>query len=78
MEGAARGLRPIVHNFFGARELYPASWLFNTVSQAVEVIKMRCDYTGSDGKQYVIDRGWTLESMTSQFLDLVEKAGDEK
>jgi glycosyltransferase involved in cell wall biosynthesis len=79
MEGAARGLRPIVHNFMGARDLYPASWLFNTVSDAVHVIQLRCDYVGSDGMQYVIDRGWTLESMMSQFRELVGKAvGAEK
>jgi glycosyltransferase involved in cell wall biosynthesis len=76
MEGAARGLRPVVHNFMGARDLYPTSWLFNTVNEAVEIIEMRCDYTGINEKQSIIDRGWTLENQINQFKVLVEKAGE--
>jgi len=78
MEGTARGLRPVVHNFYGAKELYPASWLFNTVGEAVEEIEMPCTlicYPGHDGRQYVIDRGWTLENQISQFKELIDKSG---
>jgi len=80
MEGAARGLRPVVHNFMGARDLYPSSWLYNTVGEAVEEIEMPCTlicYPGHDGRQYVIDRGWTLESMMNQFMNIVSHAGEK-
>ena len=75
MEGAARGLRPVVHNFMGARDLYPASWLFNTVDEAVEVIT-RDTGTEDAFRAYIIGCGWTLEAQINQFKELVEKAGE--
>jgi SAM-dependent methyltransferase len=36
LEAAARGVRPLIHNFAGSRELYPASWTFNTPSEFVD------------------------------------------
>lgn len=37
-EGMARGLKPVVHNWVGAEEIYPRSVLFNTIDEAVEMI----------------------------------------
>jgi glycosyltransferase involved in cell wall biosynthesis len=83
MEGAAHGLKPVIHNFMGAREMYPKCWLFNTVNEAIE----RIQYQPSDPKpyqysrgyrQYIIDQGWTLENMVAQLKVLVDKLGGKK
>jgi len=74
MEGAARGLQPVVHNFMGARELYPVSWLFNTVEEAVECVTANHPRT-QIRREYIIEEGWTLENQMNQFKELVEKVG---
>ena len=79
MEGAARGLRPVVHNFMGAKELYPADWLFNTVHEAAENIYGDSGSISAENiRQHITDRGWTLDNMMNQFKELVEKAGEPK
>lgn len=35
LEAAARGLRPLVHHFVGAEQVYPASWLWTTIEEFV-------------------------------------------
>ncbi len=74
MEGAARGLRPVVHNFYGSRDLYPDSWLFNTVNEATERITANYPYPESR-REYLIGKGWTLENQTKQLKALVDKLG---
>ncbi len=37
-QGMAKGLKPIVHNWPGARGLYPHEMLFNTIEEAVSMI----------------------------------------
>jgi glycosyltransferase involved in cell wall biosynthesis len=39
VEGMARGIKPIIHNFFGAKGLYEVEWLYNTCKEAVERIR---------------------------------------
>ncbi len=33
LEGAARGLRPLVHHFVGAGQVYPESWLWRSIDE---------------------------------------------
>jgi glycosyltransferase involved in cell wall biosynthesis len=39
MEGIAAGLKPVIHNFAGASEIYPQEFLFNTIEQFCEEIQ---------------------------------------
>ncbi len=39
LEGMAAGLKPVIHNFPGASEIYPDEFLFNTVEQFCEQIQ---------------------------------------
>ena len=38
-EGMACGLKPVVHDFPGAREFYPEQFLFSTVDEAVDMLR---------------------------------------
>lgn len=40
-EAMAAGVKPVVHNFPGAKQLYPEICLFNTVSEAVDSINAK-------------------------------------
>lgn len=75
IEGASRGLRPVIHNFMGAKELYPQTCLYNTVLEAVYLISGSHANIHPEIKDYVIDRGWTLETQIHKFKALIDKAG---
>jgi len=67
-EAMARGVKPVIHNFRGARELYPIDWLFNTIDEAVNTFRAWDYNTLSDRntRQYIIDKGWTLENQLKE------------
>jgi len=81
MEGAARGLRPVMHNFYGSKELYPADWLFNTVNEAVDLIMGKSLLQNSDRhpidyRNYIAEeRGWTLDNNIKKLKALIDKLG---
>jgi len=76
IEGMARGLRPMIHNFLGAKGLYRPEWLFNTVFEAANLIELYGKENHQDiPLQHIIDRGWTLDTQVAQLTKLVEKAG---
>ncbi len=70
MEGMARGLRPVIHNFYGAKHLYKDEWLYNTVDEAVEMIysAQKDDY-----RQYIIGKGWTLDNQIREIKKLIDR-----
>jgi glycosyltransferase involved in cell wall biosynthesis len=42
-EGMAAGLKPVIHSWASAREVYEDKWIFNTVDEAVEMLTSPCD-----------------------------------
>lgn len=48
IEAAARGLKPVVHNFFGAERLFPREWLFSSMDEFVHRIR----HDGYDSSAY--------------------------
>lgn len=77
IEGAARGLRPVIHNFYGASDLYPKGWLYNTVAEAVDlIIGGKTLNTGPGFRQHVLDRGWTLDNMVAQIKTLINRVSE--
>lgn len=60
-EAMAKGVRPILHRFFGADELWPGM----TWSGVDEAVAMLTDnrYDSVSYRQYLIDHGYTLPSM---------------
>jgi len=78
IEGMARGLLPVVHNFIGAKELYTDTWTFNTVREAVHMIHGATCSTPDGFRLHILNRGWTLENQMEQIRLLVDAAGEPK
>lgn len=77
MEAMARGIKPIIHNFRGAKELYSnrgssLGILFNTVEQAADRI-MNKDYHSTWYRSWIVDRGWTLENQIKQINKILKE-----
>jgi len=89
MEGAAHGLQPIIHNFYGAKELYPAGWVFNSIEEAERLFYYDVKVLGNgtvlalrsennDTRDYIIKRGWTRENQMEQLIKLIDRLGGKK
>jgi glycosyltransferase involved in cell wall biosynthesis len=59
MEAMARGIKPVIHNFYGADRLYKKEWLWNAAGGAMESIAYGY-YDSASYREHVISCGWTL------------------
>lgn len=60
-EAMAKGIKPVVHRFFGADDLWPGmTW--NMIDQAIEAITVG-DYDSYSYRDYLIQHGYTLPQM---------------
>ena len=71
-EAMARGIKPIIHNFDGAEELYEKEFLFNSIDEAVEKITNK-SYDSEYYRNYIIKKGWILEKQVEGFKNLVDE-----
>lgn len=71
-EAMARGIKPVIHNFRGARELYPKNVIFNTIDEAVNKIISR-DYNSNEYKDWIIAKGWTLKNQLKQIKEIIKE-----
>ena len=59
-EGMACGLMPLIHNWYGAANLYPGDFLFNDPDECVEIVKnlqhKDMATVGRQNRQFVLDR----------------------
>lgn len=72
-EAMAKGIKPVVHRFFGADDLWPDLPTWDTVDQAVRMIDDPIEnYNSDDYLQYLFDRGYTLPQMMKRINKVLE------
>ena len=78
-EAMARGIKPIIHNFRGAKELYDTKedsttlgLLFNTVNHAANNIISK-EYHSKWYRDWVIDKGWTLQNQLEKINNIIKE-----
>ena len=54
MQAMAKGIKPIIHNFVGAKNIYPESLVWNTISDALKIISNN-KYNSKEYYLYVIN-----------------------
>ncbi|NUU95668.1 hypothetical protein XO10_05130 [Marinitoga sp. 1135] len=52
MEAMAKGIKPVIHNFYIAKEFYPENIIFNTVDEAVNMI-ISDDYDSEKYRKFI-------------------------
>jgi glycosyltransferase involved in cell wall biosynthesis len=70
VEAMARGIKPVIYNFYNASELYEEEFLFNTVDEAVEKI-LDEKYDSESYRQYLEKKGWTVEHQVKEFESFI-------
>lgn len=76
MEGMARGLTPIIHNFFGAKNLFREPMdgnIFNTLDDISDIFDFSMFPAPKEYRNYLIDHGWTLKNQTAEIAKLLSE-----
>ena len=68
-EAMARGIKPIIHNFDGAKSLWPNELIYNTIDEAVEKITEQT--YDSEGYRRFIEDNYSLEEQIDSFNHLL-------
>ena len=67
-EAMARGIKPVIHNFFGAYELWPKKNIFNTIDEAVEMI-ISGEYESEKYREFV--EKYSLDKQIRQIKEII-------
>ncbi len=70
-EAMARGITPVIHNFYGAEKQYPEGLLFDTVKDAVDLVVESLGAETRWLRNYVIDKGWTLQNQIKEIKEVI-------
>ena len=69
-EAMAKGIRPIVHRFYGADDLWPGmTW--SGIDEAIDMITDGT-YDSASYRQYLVDHNYTLDSMMESFNKVIK------
>ena len=70
MEAMARGIKPAIHNFLGCNDLYPKACLYNTVDEAINIVRNN-DYKSNSYRSWIELKKWTLEHQVSEYKRII-------
>ncbi len=75
MEAMARGLKPLIHNFVGARGIYPDKYLWNTIPDFVRMA-MKDDYDPAEYRDF-IETNYSMEKQLESIDRIISGSGNE-
>lgn len=70
MEGMAKGLKPLVHNFYGAKKVFDEAFVWNTIGELVEMV-VDGDYSPTRYRSY-IEQHYGLEKQMRSIEETIE------
>ncbi|MFD3157169.1 glycosyltransferase [Haloimpatiens sp. FM7330] len=75
MEAMARGIKPIVHNFVGARGIYPKKYVWNTIDDAVNMV-ISDDYDSYEYREFIVEN-YSLSMQLKELVNLINNVYDK-
>ncbi len=69
IEGMAKGIKPVIHNWFGADDVYPSKYVFNTIDEAIEMLTNK-EYDSEEYRNFVL-KEHNLDNSVKQFLEII-------
>ncbi|WP_169515429.1 glycosyltransferase [Anaerovorax odorimutans] len=66
MQAMAKGIKPIIHNFVGARKIYLEHLIFNTISEAVAMLSQ--DYDSMTYREFVNEK-YNMDSINKILIE---------
>lgn len=71
MEAMARGLKPLIHNFVGAKNIYPEKYIWNTIHDFVRMAT-EDNYDPAEYKRF-IEENYSLEKQMAYIAKILSK-----
>jgi glycosyltransferase involved in cell wall biosynthesis len=71
MEAMAKGIKPIIHNFYAARGYYPDELIYNTIDEAVE--KITEESYDSESYRRFIEDNYSLEEQICKIEQVIKE-----
>jgi len=72
MEAMASGIKPVIHNFVGARDIFPEKYLWNTIPEFCHIINSE-DYSSIEYKNY-IEKHYSLSRQLNSIENVISRA----
>jgi len=69
-DAMACGLKPLIHNFIGAKELYPQKYIFNSVKDFSDMV-INDDYNPAEYRKYIKDN-YSQDKQLNEIENLLE------
>lgn len=76
MQAMCKGIKPIIHNFVGARVIYPSQYVWNTITEAVEMISDK-NYTSKVYRAFIKER-YSLNDQLIKIKDLLTSLPEKR
>jgi glycosyltransferase involved in cell wall biosynthesis len=76
MEAMARGLKPLIHNFVGARGIYPAKYVWSTISDFVQMAT-EDNYDSAEYRDF-IEKNYSLDKQTESIDTIITQMCKEE
>lgn len=70
MQAMAKGIKPLVHNFVGAKDIYESSFLWNTTNELIELIR-NDNYNSHDYRKFINER-YSLNTQMMKIQNVIE------
>jgi glycosyltransferase involved in cell wall biosynthesis len=71
MQAMAKGIKPVIHNFAGAKGIYPEKYLWNTIDEAVGMVTEN-NYDSGEYKEFVAEH-YSLETQLKKIKVMISK-----
>ncbi len=69
-EAMAKGIKPIINNWYGCRDMWPEKYIYNTLDEAIN--KIMSPYIDSKGYRQVIEERYDLKRMLLEIDSLLQ------
>lgn len=69
MQAMAKGIKPVIHNFAGAKGIYPDKYVWNTIGEAVAMVTDR-NYTSEEYRTF-IENNYTIDKQIEMIKDIL-------
>jgi len=74
MQAMVKGIKPIIHNFVGAKNIYPRALVWNTINEAVDMITDN-EYNSKEYYSFILndfELHLQIEKLKSLFTNIIE------
>lgn len=71
MEAMARGIKPLIHNWPGAKDIYPDKYIFNTIKEFKQTV-LNGDYDSIEYRRY-IEQNYSLDKQLKELDEVLFK-----